>query len=194
MLELKLIWWKLFAGDGYVPSDLDPSLSNNSLNIVGFPATGTRSEINSSHAGTSARHFFGSSGVARDIGTNGLSIDCYAASGKTTPNDNTPTVDWLNDLVFNGGQDPVLSGFDRSTVTSHSYVFTSDDNGQLPGFMQRLDYIINESDMTTVVATSNGGGLPPGWAPAYNVIAVGISEWYSRQRLDNDLWSWSSRV
>ena len=164
-----------FIGDGYTPNEMDASLSDNSLDIIGFPATGTRSQIYSGHALASARHFFGSSGVARDVGTNGLSIDCYAASGKTTPNDNTPTEDWLNSLVLNGGQDPDLSEFDRSTVTSHSYVFTADDNGQLPGFMQRLDYIINESDTTAVVGTSNGGRLPPGWTPAYNVIAVGLS-------------------
>ena len=164
-----------FIGDGYTPNESNTSLSDNSLNIIGFPATGTRSEIYSGHALASARHFFGSSGVARDLGTSGLSIDCYSASGKETPNDNTPTTDWLNDLVSNGGQDPDLSEFDRSTVTSHSYVFTSDSDGQLPGLMQRLDFIINESDTTAVVGTLNGGSLPPGWTPAYNVIAVGLS-------------------
>ena len=164
-----------FIGDGYAPNEFDSSVSDNSLNIIGFPTSGTRSEIYSGHALTSARHFFGSNGVARDLGTSGLSIDCYAASGKEEPNDNTPNEDWVNSLVFNGGQDPVLSEFDRSTVTSHSYIFITDDAGQLPSLMQRLDHIINESDMTTVVGTSNGGRLPPGWAPAYNVIAVGLS-------------------
>jgi hypothetical protein len=76
-----------FSGDRYVPNESDSQLINNSLNNVGFPATGTLSEIYNGHALGSARHFFGSSGVARDVGTNGLSVNCYAASGKTTANE-----------------------------------------------------------------------------------------------------------
>ena len=160
--------------DRYVPNPNDSQLSSNAINIVGMPATAVLSEILSNHALTSARHFYGSSGVARDLGMGGLAIDAYAASGQQTPTDNTPTVSWQNTLVSNFNN-PNLSEFDRSTVSSHSYVFTSDPANQLPTLMMVLDDIINETDTTTVVGTSNSGSIPPGWTPAYNVIAVGLS-------------------
>jgi hypothetical protein len=164
-----------FGADRYVPNPNDVQLSDNAMDIIGSPATAVLSEITSGHALISARFFFGSNGVARDLGTGAQSIDIYAAAPMETPNDNTPTVDWLNFNVFNGSGDPNLPEFDRSTVSSHSYIFTADPMDQLPDLMQRLDHIINETDTTTVVGTGNSGSIPPGWAPAYNVIAVGLS-------------------
>ena len=164
-----------YVSGGYVPNPDDVQLSGNTIDIVGMPATAVLSEILSTHARTSGRHFYGSSGVARDLGTGGLSIDVYAATPAQTPDGNTPTVDWLNFNIFNGNRDPNLSEFDRSTVSSHSYIFTSDPANQFPDLMRRLDYIINESDTTTVVGTGNSGSLPASWAPAYNVITVGRS-------------------
>ena len=161
--------------DRYVPDPADAQLVNNSINLVGSPETATLSEITSGHSRTSARHFYGTSGVARDSGTGGLSIDVYAATPRENPGLNTPTADWINTIVFNGGRDPLLSEFDRSTVTSHSYVFPVDSTGQLPSIMERVDHIINERDTTMVVGTNNSGGLPAAWTPAYNVIAVGLS-------------------
>ena len=178
-------------GDRYVPHPSDAQLSSNTINIVGMPATAVLSEILSTHARTSARHFYGSSGVARDLGMGGLAIDAYVAGGVLTPTDNTPAVHWLNLLISNFNllisnfNDPSLSDFDRSTVSSHSYVFSLDNRDSAPpeatqreNFtinLQLLDYIINETDCTAVVGTSNGGALPLGWTPAYNVIAVGRS-------------------
>lgn len=164
------------GSDRYVPNPADAQISANSINVVGMPTTAVISEITSGHALGSARNFFGSSGVARELGTGSFAIDAYTASGTTTPSSNTPATDWLNGLIVNGGRDPVLSEFNRSTVSSHSYVFPSDPGGDLPAFMRRLDHIINETDTTTVVGTSNGGSLPPGWAPAYNAITVGRSD------------------
>jgi len=161
--------------DRYVPNPNDSVLSNNSLNLVGSPDTAVLSQITSGHARDSAIHFYGSNGVARDLGTGGISIDSYAASARENPGPNTPTVDWLNAIVFNGSRDPNVSEFDRSTVTSHSYVFPTDPNNQFPSFMQRLDFIVNETDATMVVGTRNSGALPAAWTPAYNVIAVGLS-------------------
>ena len=161
-------------GDRYVPNPNDVLLSSNSINIVGMPATAVLSEITSGHATASARHFYGSSGVARDLGTAGLIINAYPAGGQQTPTDNTPTENWQN-LVISNFNNPSLSDFDRSTVSSHSYIFPSDPENQLPTLMRVLDDIINQTDTTTVVGTANTGSIPPGWTPAYNVIAVGLS-------------------
>lgn len=161
--------------DRYVPNPADLFVSGVAVNIFASPSTAVLSEITSTHASFSARHFYGSGGAARDLGLGGISIDSYVATPSPVPNDNTPTVDWLNFNVFNGNRDPNLSEFDTSTVSSHSYIFSSDPSGQLPSLMQRLDHIINETDAAVVVGSSNGGSVPAAWAPAYNVIAVGLS-------------------
>jgi len=164
------------GADRYVPDPDHPQLIGNTINIVGMPATAVLSEITSGHARGSALLLYGSRGVARDLGTGGLSIDVYvAASAAQNSNDNTPTVDWLNFNVYNEGGDPNLPQFDRSTVSSHSYIFTSDPDDIFPMLMRRLDYIVNETDTTTVVGTRNSGSIPPAWTPAYNVIAAGLS-------------------
>ena len=163
------------SSDDYVPDLSNPLLSGNSVNVVGFPTTGNLSNVTSTHATESALHFFGSDGVARDLGTGGLSVDSYLVGGQNPANPNAPTTSWIDRYVFNGGQDPDLSGFDRSTVSSHSYIFQTDPNNQLPALLQRFDYIINETDTTSVVGTSNNGTLPPGWTPSYNAISVGTS-------------------
>lgn len=159
----------------YLPNPADSQLIDNLIIPLGVPAESATSDHYSSHASSSARHFFGSSGVARDLGTGGISIDAYAAalSGQEDP---APTVDWLSANVFNEGGTPNVSAFDRSTVSSHSYIFTSDPDDVLPGLLQRLDFLINESDTTTVVGSANSGSIPPGWAPSFNSIAVGRSD------------------
>ena len=47
-----------FSG-GYVPNPDDVQLSGNTIDIVGMPATAVLSEILSTHARTSGRHFYG---------------------------------------------------------------------------------------------------------------------------------------
>ena len=162
--------------DNYVPDLNNAQLSGNSINVVGFPTTGNVSNAFSGHATDSALHFFGSDGVARDLGTGGLSVESYLVFGQNSANPDSPSSSWLETFVFNGGGDPVLAGFDSSTVSSHSYIFSSDPVNVLEPLTQRLDYIINETDTTTVVGTANSGAIPPGWTPSYNAIAVGISD------------------
>jgi len=140
-----------FGTDRYVPDPDFNELTGNTINIVGMPETAVLSEISSTHARNSARQFYGTLGVARDLGMDGQVIDSYLATPPRNPNSNSPTLDWLSFVIFNRGRDPNLSPFDRSTVSSHSYVFTADPANQLPALMQRMDYVINESDTTTVV-------------------------------------------
>lgn len=173
------------GSDRYVPNRNNAQLTNNAINAVGTSAVPTPSDIYSGHATGSALHFFGSSGVARDVGrlaVGGLAVDAYAATGQNTPNGNTPAVNWIDNFVINRdasgtARDPNLAGFDRTTLSSHSYVFpaNADNNSALPALLERFDHIINETDTTAVVGTTNGGSLPPGWSPSYNAITVGIS-------------------
>lgn len=164
--------------DSYAPDTTLSRFSGTSFDFPGFMGDNV-ADIFGPHATGSASNFFGTTGVARDLGASGSpSVSLYAATGSATPNDNTPTVDWINALVINGGQLPDLSVFDSMTVSSHSYAFFTDPNEQLPPLLARIDYIINESDTTVVVGTSGAstaGALPAGWAPSYNAIAVGLS-------------------
>lgn len=164
----------------YLPDPDHAQLVGNLINPIGVPADLSPSDSYSGHALSSALHFFGSGGVARDLGTGGSSIDAYAAALADTTPEPRPTVDWLSSNLFRNFSatttgTPNVSEFDRSTVTSHSYVFLSDPTDQLVVFLQRLDFLINESDTTTVVGSGNGGAIPPGWAPSYNAITVGLS-------------------
>ena len=170
-------------GDAYLPNPSNSLLSDNSINPIGTNPNATLSEIYAAHALDTAQHFFGSGGVAPDVGTNGVAINAYAATVKpvtstdpSTPvaNDNTPTTDWINGLVVNGGGDPNLSAFNQSTVSNHSYFIRESDD--TPDLLRRLDHIIDQTDTTAVVGTSNTTSLPEAWAPAYNAITVGRSD------------------
>lgn len=163
--------------DRYTP---DTSLSRFSETNFDFPGFNLNlADIVSPHATSSANFFFGATGVARDLGSSGSpSVSLYAATGRETPTENTPTTNWVEGILINGGQTPDVSGFDSMTVSSHSYIFTSDPMGQIPPLLHRMDFIINESDTTVVVGSSGRstmGVLPPGWAPSYNAITVGLS-------------------
>ena len=174
-VKAHLVEGNVGGADRYVPDPANSRISSNSINIVGMPPSADLAQITSGHALTSAVFFFGTTGVARDTGTGGLSIESYSAAGNNEPTTNTPTSDWLNTLIFNGGRDPLLSAFDRQTVSSHSYVFPEDPDGIFPSLMERMDHVIDQTDTTVVVGSNNSGALPPAWAPSYNALAVGIS-------------------
>ena len=174
-IQAQLVEGRFGGPDRYVPDPDDPLLTANTINIVDMPPTAVLSEIISAHATNSGKNFYGASGLARDLGTGGLSIDSYIATSNQTPTTNTPLSNWIDGLLFNSGRDPVLSAFDRQTVSNHSYVFLLDPNGQFPSLLERMDHIIDQTDATIVVGSSNSGSLPPGWAPSYNAITVGVS-------------------
>lgn len=113
-------------------------------------------------------------GVATGVGESGSPpITLYGAN------------DWItNQLGANSqvdtslDQNPVLQNYD---VSNHSYIanpsadFTASD---IENSLQRLDWVINQTEMTTVVGTSNGSSnAAPGLhVSAYNVITVGRSD------------------
>lgn len=150
------------AGTNYAP---DTTLAR--FAGITFDNQGPSTAV-SAHSTGSATQFFGSSGVARDLGTAGNpAVQVYAAALSTGE-------DWINGLVSNFGRDPDTSLFDRSTVSNHSYILNNPAGGVLDiELLQRLDFIINETDTTVVSGSSNNTTLPPGWAPAFNNLLVG---------------------
>lgn len=165
------------GGDNYAPNTSLSRFSNTNFDFPGFNRD--VADIVSNHATTTAGFFFGTTGVARDLGSGGSpSVSLYTAINGPTLTENNPTTDWVNGILINGNQLPDLSGFDSMTVSSHSYALNDDPNNQIPPILHRIDYTINQSDTTIVVGTSGRstmGQLPAGWAPAYNAIAVGLS-------------------
>ena len=141
-----------FAGKTF----FDPSGNNNGANT---------------HSTAVAQEMFGTpSGVATGLGESGSPpISIAGANG------------WLFDDLgsnFNGdtslNQAPILQNYD---VSNHSYVTNSSTGfpeADLVNTLQRADWMINQTDMTMVVGTSNGAGaLPELFAQSYNVITVG---------------------
>lgn len=85
--------------------------------------------------------------------------------------------DWIdNQLGAATGNDPLLQNFH---VSNHSYIgtiggdFTTSDALNV---LRRLDFAINQSEMTTVVGTTNGGALPDIMVQSYNAIVVGRTD------------------
>jgi len=71
-------------------------------------------------------------------------------------------------------QAPLLQNYD---VSNHSYAGQSDENftdSDLENALQRMDWMVNQTDMTTVVGTANNGtASPPLFTNSYNEITVG---------------------
>ena len=155
------------AGTAYYPGT---TLSN--FAGITFDNQGPSSAV-SGHSTGSALIFFGTTGVARDLGTAGNpAVQVYAASVLSGE-------DWVHGVIHNfspffGFQDPNTSLFDRSTVSNHSYILDNPSGGVLDiELLQRLDFVINETDTTVVAGSANITTLPPGWAPAFNNLTVG---------------------
>ncbi len=157
------------AGTAYYP---DTSLARFAGTT--FENQGPSSTV-SGHSTGSATILLGSSSlsVATDLGTAGNPpVQVYSAALSSGE-------DWVNGVInnfspFTGFRDPDTSLFDRSTVSSHSYILNNPTGGVLDiDLLQRLDFVINETDTTVVTGSANTTTLPPGWAPAFNNLLVG---------------------
>ncbi|MEM9410871.1 MAG: hypothetical protein AAGA30_07135 [Planctomycetota bacterium] len=94
-----------------------------------------------------------------------------------------------NDWIFNQlganfqgdtnlDQTPIIQNYN---VSNHSYIANPSANytaADIENTVQRLDWVINQSEMSTVVGTNNGSANPvPGlYASAYNVMTVGRTD------------------
>ena len=83
--------------------------------------------------------------------------------------------DYLNRVLgFAGNVDPLVH---VDTVANHSWVFSNLDNAIAENVVQRLDFVINRDEISTVVGVNNGSGsVPKLMSHSYNSIAVGRSD------------------
>ena len=120
---------------------------------------------NDGHSASVGVQIYGLSGVAPRIGiTDSSPIVLQSTNG------------WINSELSNGGGTPTAQNYD---VSNHSYIFRLDesegfDRTAAENVLQRLDYAINEGNMTTVAGTANP--LPAGLVQAYNTVNVGLTD------------------
>jgi len=150
----------------YSPDPNNGQFSSKTFTDVGnVPSDGVNG-----HATLVGEQIYGSTfGIAPGLGNAGSpAINIHGA------------VDFLNnELRLSSGGTPVAQNYD---VSSHSYVYSLNpaqgfDEAAAEELLQRLDFVINEGNMTTVVglANSRNSDLPAGNAQAYNTINVGLS-------------------
>jgi len=152
----------------YAPSPTNSFLNQKTFDDLGSPQS-VGSNSHASTVGTGIYGFKGTSarnqrGTAPAVGSAGNpSIKLLSAS------------QWLNIQILNNGGTPVAQNYD---VSNHSYILSLDpangfDQAAAENLLQRLDYVINEGNTTTVVGTNNGPTIPVGLVQAYNTINVG---------------------
>lgn len=133
-------------------------------------------------------HFFvegsapsGTNGHSNTVGTrlfgNTQSMTPGLGANISNPVTGFDADDWINNqLGAATGNDPLLQNFH---VSNHSYIgtisgdFTTSDALDV---LRRLDFAINQTEMTTVVGTTNGGALPAVMVQSYNAIVVGRTD------------------
>ena len=125
------------------------------------------------------------SGVGFDLYGNSLGVAGGIGDSGSPPISFTSASSFINNDLINGGSTPVVFSHN---VSNHSYIVDVDDETSTtenPFFeddavevLRRLDYSINEGNMTTVVGTNNGDSsteLPALFVQAYNTINVGVT-------------------
>ena len=155
----------------YGPNTANGQFAGKSFQDLGDPS----SDGSNTHASGVGVDLYGNSfGTAGGIGDSG-----------SPPISFTSASSFINNDLINGGSTPVVFTHD---VSNHSYIFEVDDesaNVEDPftendavEILRRLDYSINEGNMTTVVGTNRGDSstpLPALFVHAYNTINVGRS-------------------
>ena len=136
--------------------------------IVGhFFVEGSGPSGTNSHSNSVGRRFYG----------NTQSMTPGLGSQAINPITGFDANDWINNQLGAGtGNDPLTQNFH---VSNHSYVgrLGADlTESQALDVLRRLDFAINQTEMTTVVGTSNSGSLPELMVQSYNSITVGRSD------------------
>lgn len=148
------------AGD-YMPNLADAEITGH------FFTEGSGASGANTHANTVGTRFYG----------NTQSMTPGLGSLVTNPITGFDANDWINNQLRAGtGNDPLAQNFH---VSNHSYIGrTGPDLSESEALdvLRRLDFAINQTEMTTVVATSNGGSVPELLAQSYNSITVGRTD------------------
>ena len=170
--------------DNIISFSYSPDSDNSQLNSKTFSDVGTPGQTSS-----------GTNGHARSVGFNIYGSTLGTAPGVGEAGSPSIKIQGASDFINNqlgtlvgtfGGQyigDPPPT--QTVDVSNHSYVSSlALATGFDPDFaldrLNRLDHIINESDMTMVIGTSNrgngNGDHPVGFVHAYNVITAGVTD------------------
>ncbi|MDB2687661.1 hypothetical protein N9Y42_10665, partial [Mariniblastus sp.] len=155
----------------YGPHTTNGQFDGKTFQVFGDPP----SDGPSSHA----------SGVGFDLYGNSLGAAGGIGDSGSPPISITSASNFINNSLINGGGTPDVF---THNVSNHSYIADLDDENSTsenPFFeedavevLRRLDYSINEGNMTTVVGTSNGATaeLPALFVQSYNTINVGRAD------------------
>lgn len=182
--------WKAAIGYDKLVTEVGESLEDGSgvlAAMVEAPRNGS-SYMPDLGGGNTGRFFIegsgasGTSGHATGVGErffdNTLSMTPGLGSQMSNAVTGFNAVDWIdNQLGADTGADPSLQNFH---VSNHSYIGEIDDmftESDAADVLRRLDFAINQSEMTTVVGTNNSvGTLPAIMVQGYNSITVGRSD------------------
>ncbi len=113
------------------------------------------------------------SGHARSVGQ-----AFYGNQTSITPGINNITNydadDWIGNVIgFNTGADPESQNF---KVQNHSYIGNGLSVDDATDILQRVDFVVNQNDVSIFVGTNNSGSTPQLLVPAYNTISVGRTD------------------
>ncbi len=115
----------------------------------------------------------GNSGHARTVGFNFYANTSSIAPGITEITNYSAT-DWIDRVLgYDAGGDPLEQAF---KVSNHSYIGNGETEANATDILQRVDYVVNENDISIIVGTNNSGVTPQLLVPAYNTISVGRSD------------------
>lgn len=148
--------------------DYMPNVASSNFGTKSF-VYGSGPSATNSHSNTMSTNFFGKLGsIAPDVGEDALNpVTGFGAN------------DWINfGLGYATAQDPSPQPYHAS---NHSYIATlggSFTESVAVDLLERLDFSINQSEMTTLVGSSNStnGQLPALWVHGYNCISVGVTD------------------
>ncbi len=145
-------------------------------------STGLTGKVFSDPSGNNSGNNSHATGVGRRIYGTGLGTAPGLGESGTTP----ISIYGANDWIFNAlganfdsdtslNQAPVLQNYE---VSNHSYAANAGggfNQANLENALARMDWMVNQTDMSVVVGTGNSGATPDLFTNSYNVISVGLT-------------------
>ncbi|MCP4464178.1 MAG: hypothetical protein GY819_15410 [Planctomycetaceae bacterium] len=158
----------MFAEVANGGGDYLPNVTSSNFGSKTF-VYGSGPSATNSHSNSMSTNFYGSVGsIAPEVGDDPLKpVTAFEAN------------DWINfGMGYATGSDPNLQPY---AASNHSYIATlggSFTEAVAVDLLERLDFSINQTEMTTLVGSSNstGGQLPALWVHGYNCITVGVTD------------------
>lgn len=149
------------AGGIYLPDSIPPTNSEFTGKTL-IDASGFGGAV-SSHSRTVALNFFGKTS---SIAKGASNITIYQAD------------DWIvrvlgYDDLQPLANDPLSQPF---KVQNHSWIFTGSSVAEAVNILRRVDYVVNQNEITMVAGTTNENPIPQGLVQGFNTIIVGRTD------------------